>query len=314
MTSHKTLVLVSLGLALSLTVIGTLLLVFPSLRPEFRFLKKLSSAQIAQPSPQPVDTTPVAEFVLLGDTGSGAPAQFAVGQAIAKYCSQSQLCQAAFIAGDIIYEKGVTSVDDPQFKTKFEDPYQSLNFPFYIAFGNHDYAGCPSCYIEYSSKSTKWRMPSSYYTQKFGEQIHFFVIDTEQFGEEQRAWLKNELATSAAQYKVVVGHRPLETYEVTKVGEYWNGKKELKEIVCDQADLYVAGHAHIMEDIGQLDGCQVRQLVTGGGGAYVRQVSEKFTGEFAAAQNGFVVLSVFSDKLSFTFYNEQGEVLHQASL
>ena len=45
--------------------------------------------------------------------------------------------------GDNFYEDGVASVDDPQWKTKFEDVYdaKSLVVPIYASLGNHDRVG-----------------------------------------------------------------------------------------------------------------------------------------------------------------------------
>ena len=34
---------------------------------------------------------------------------------------------------------GTTSINDTQFKTKFEDPYYNIHKKFYLCLGNHDY-------------------------------------------------------------------------------------------------------------------------------------------------------------------------------
>ena len=45
--------------------------------------------------------------------------------------------------GDNFYSKGVKSVDDPQFKSKYEETFDSpsLQVPWYVCSGNHDYYG-----------------------------------------------------------------------------------------------------------------------------------------------------------------------------
>ena len=43
------------------------------------------------------------------------------------------------LLGDNFYEDGVASVDDPQWQTKFEDPYANIDLPFYAVLGNHDH-------------------------------------------------------------------------------------------------------------------------------------------------------------------------------
>ena len=52
-----------------------------------------------------------------------------------------------------MYDEGVTSEDDPQFQAKFEDtfPAASLQIPWYLVGGNHDYYGNIDAQIEYSS-------------------------------------------------------------------------------------------------------------------------------------------------------------------
>lgn len=262
------------------------------------------------PSPSPLITD---RFIMLADTGAASPAQFEVADTITKLCDEEQNCRAAFIAGDIIYEEGVTSVDDPQFKTKFEDVYQNSNLPFYIAYGNHDYLGCQECYLGYALKSSKWKMPARYYRQDFND-TSFWIIDTEQFDLEQQNWLKDELGQSAATWKVVVGHRPIATNEATKVKENWNGKAELKDIICTQASLYVAGHAHILEDLGSLEGCTAQQLVVGGGGAYVRETADYHPTLFDHAGNGFAHLTTTAEQLTITFVDAVGGKLFERTL
>jgi len=75
--------------------------------------------------------------------------------------------------GDNIYEYGVNSNDDAQFQSKFEKPYANLNFPFFMALGNHDQSGAipgsgvypkkGDFQVEYTRRSSKWMMPQRYY-------------------------------------------------------------------------------------------------------------------------------------------------------
>ena len=69
--------------------------------------------------------------------------------------------------GDNMYDTGVTSVDDPQFQSKFEEPFtaESLNIPWYVVGGNHDYYGSIDAQIQYSDKSYRWIFPDYYYSQ-----------------------------------------------------------------------------------------------------------------------------------------------------
>lgn len=56
--------------------------------------------------------TPTQTFIMVGDTGSGMPGQQQVADAIERFCQERQTCQSVFILGDVIYEKGVKTIDD----------------------------------------------------------------------------------------------------------------------------------------------------------------------------------------------------------
>ncbi len=282
--------------------------------------KTSDDASFSSPSPSPIPET---TYILVGDTGSGLPAQKQVATAIKEYCDHIQNCQAVLILGDVIYEEGVKNIDDPQFQTKFEQPYAEINLPFYIAFGNHDYAGCTQCYLDYSAKSQKWNMPASYYSVpellnaterppvKPLPEIEFFVIDTEKFDAVQQQWLHKTLQSSTKTWKVIVGHRPIESFEVSKYHEDWSGKTKLLEEVCHTADFYAAGHAHLLEDRGQLEGCSVKQLVAGGGGATIRKVVENNPDRFVHEGYGFLAVTVQGSTLHYQFVDDRGNVLEE---
>ena len=94
-------------------------------------------------------------FVAIGDAGEGNDAQYAVADVVERVCSE-QGCDFAIYLGDNFYDVGVDSVEDVQFIDKFELPYENLEFPFYVALGNHDYGGAghlidkPEPQVEYT--------------------------------------------------------------------------------------------------------------------------------------------------------------------
>jgi len=72
--------------------------------------------------------------------------------------------------GDNFYDRGVSGIDDPQFKEKFEDTFtgESLQVPWYVCAGNHDYYGGAKgiqAEMDYSNSSKRWNYPSLYYAQ-----------------------------------------------------------------------------------------------------------------------------------------------------
>lgn len=200
------------------------------------------------PPPAPVDETvvyPPAEtvvrFIAIGDSGTGKDGQYKVADAMQAVCEQRG-CEFAIGLGDNIYESGVDGVHDIQFDTKFEDPYKNINFPFYMALGNHDNSwiiggdGADNdkgeIQVEYhyrtDRKSEKWQMPARYY--QFGAPLNtevplveFFAMDTnpsasagdpsdeynkDDYSATQGKWLKDGFKASKAPWKIAFGHHP----------------------------------------------------------------------------------------------------------
>jgi len=281
---------------ITITIIGILLVV--SSLALGRFFRRRTTSYV---TPMPDNSVSVREtFAVLGDTGTGGEAQKQVGALVADYCN-TVACEGVFVAGDVIYERGVSRLDDEQFQTKFEVPYKEIRAPFYLAFGNHDYLGCVDCYYAYSNRSDKWHMPERYYQQEF-DTVLFYVIDTNNFDTTQQDWLTRRLAAADDRWKIVVGHHPLEAYDVVHAGEHWNGRDALKKIICNQADLYISGHSHLLMDVGVIDGCGVRQLISGAGGAHLYDVLTVVPVESHYTDYGFLFLDIKPNELRYGFH------------
>lgn len=162
-------------------------------------------------APSPESPEEGTRFILTGDTGTGGEAQERVAGVMEDVCADHG-CDFVIIAGDNIYETGVTSAHDPQFATKFEEPYKNLDVPFYLTPGNHDSAGGPTIAGEHlvldtgygawhesadhevaytyrddrstsllydgSQPSAKWTMPARWYTFTVDDDLaQFFSLD-----------------------------------------------------------------------------------------------------------------------------------------
>lgn len=130
---------------------------------------------------------PALTFLAVGDWGrDGAFGQTQVAERMGE---SGAAIGARFIVsvGDNFYEDGVTGVDDPIWRTSFEEVYTApaLQAPWYVALGNHDYHGDTQAQIDYSRKSPRWRLPHRWYSFKElapdGASIEFFVLDTSPF-------------------------------------------------------------------------------------------------------------------------------------
>ncbi len=302
------------GLVISAALIGSWLQLYDL--PAIWQLRNLKSQSSPTQNISTQDDHQKIENVILiiGDTGTGDQRQAAVATAIGSYCELNKNCEFGIIAGDVIYNDGVKSTDDPQFESKFARFYEPLQLPWYIALGNHDYRGCVDCYLKPTTAGSTWNHPSRYYAIAVSNNFRFLIIDTEQFNQQQQEWLSSELEKAQQQKIVVVGHRPIESFEHTKRGEDWSGRQQLKDLICNKAELYVAGHAHDMEDVGKLPDCSVRQVISGGGGAEPRVVDEVGV-PFGVSANGFLVLRLNQENKQITgeFFDTQSKLLHTFS-
>jgi hypothetical protein len=294
------------------------------------------SADAGLPDPEPA----IVRFVALGDGGTGDDAQKKVALAIKNVCA-ARGCDFALYLGDNMYETGVTSANDQQFKDKFEEPYADLDFPFYVALGNHDYGSNGSnlfpnnsqsaAQVEYTAHSAKWNLPNYYYTFRQGP-IAFFVLDTnsvvlpEQFplggfhtppapADEQQAWLDHELAASDAPWKIVFGHHPyLSNGEHGNAGDYGvpaeakgiRLKTLFEDSVCGKAQVFLSGHDHDREWLEPSCGTT---FIVSGAAAKVRDMpghgSQSRWSD--ATKHGFLWAEVSGDTMVGVFYDEDGQ-------
>src|SRR5476651_861268 len=123
-------------------------------------------------------------FLVFGDWGrNGEKDQMDVA---AQMAVAAKDMDAKFIisVGDNFYENGVASVDDPQWQTSFEKVYSapSLQVPWRVILGNHDYHANCDAQIAYAKTSPRWKMPARFYVQSekidAATMVDFFYLDT----------------------------------------------------------------------------------------------------------------------------------------
>ncbi|HEX3408150.1 MAG TPA: metallophosphoesterase, partial [Caulobacteraceae bacterium] len=200
-----------------------------------RALQGLGAASLAAPFAGAWAALPQAPltFLAVGDWGrDGAFHQADVAQRMGETAAA---VKARFVisVGDNFYEDGVQSAADPQWKTSFEDVYKapSLQVPWQVALGNHDYHGNAQAQLDYARTSPRWRLPARWRsfreTAPDGATVEVFVLDTSPFisdyyadgakkvkvaGQDtaaQLAWFEAALTRSSADWKLVVGHHPI---------------------------------------------------------------------------------------------------------
>ena len=271
-------------------------------------------------------------LLAMGDWGQVGPNQARVAATMEKHVrSAGRTFDAMLTAGDNFYVK-LTGVDDPRWRTMFEDLYNPnvLNFPFYVALGNHDYeeltpGGVRKWEIEMdyakANPDSRWKLPARWYRVEFpaGDDdplVTVLVIDTykTQVGEaawaEQLSWLKGELdRPRKSKWLVAIGHHPL--FSNGDHGDNGVVQRDLGSLFQESdLDLYICGHDHDLQHL-ELPKWKMSFLLVGGGGAATRPVRVDSRGPFSRAAYGFGDLSFAPDLMTAKLVGLGGVTLHQ---
>jgi hypothetical protein len=133
--------------------------------------------------PRRADST---RFAVLGDSGTGSPAQYAVAKQLAAAHAAHAL-QFVLMLGDNVY--GATG-DAPDYRRRFERPYRELlaaGVKFYAALGNHDNPN----QVRYPRFNMHGRRHYSFLSPNGA--VLFVALDTTDMAPEQLGWLRGEL-------------------------------------------------------------------------------------------------------------------------
>ncbi|NRA46427.1 MAG: metallophosphoesterase [Oligoflexales bacterium] len=255
----------------------------------------------------PANAQPSSDVVVLafGDGGTGDYQQMSVADSMKEVCGFED-CDFAVGLGDNIYENGVSSVNDRQFKTKFEDPYGSLELPFYMSLGNHDVRGNTQAQINYSELSKWWKMPGRYY-EKIVDGIQLIALDTNNFDSRQLQFVEDILDNTPAKWKIVFGHHPI--YSYGDHGTNDNLVEQLLPVLCEHENVvYMSGHEH---DLQVLDsGCGVPLFVSGAA-VKLRDVGTGRRTIWADSTYGYAIFRFSDENLKVKYYDEDSQLLYE---
>jgi len=174
-------------------------------------------------------------FFALGDWGKRCPVVKQLAAQMAT-CAQRMNPQLILALGDNFYPVGVKSVDDPQFRTVWQEIFlihKELRVPWKVCLGNHDYYGNPQAQIDFTNSPLNphglWQCEGQNYTFTAaladGGSVDFFALDTNGCQESVRYFhpdlqealkeyvheLDKKLQQSTATWKVVFAHHPIYT-------------------------------------------------------------------------------------------------------
>lgn len=273
-------------------------------------------------------------FLVMGDWGrNGENYQKNVAAGMGKAAHD---LGASFViaTGDNFYPYGVQSVQDYHWISSFESIYtaQSLHVRWFPVLGNHDYITNPDAQVEYSKVSSRWNMPSRYYSKSFraGEsEVLMIFLDTDPIEkqlrgaayddvkyvkggvEKQLQWMDSLLENSTASWKIVVGHHPLYTGGWRKDSKDIRNIRGLLEPYFEKhkVDIYIAGHEHHQEYIKP--GGHTHYIISGAASEARRvEVYPKY-GKFASQQQGFATFSLTAGKALIQFINYKDEIVNE---
>ena len=258
-------------------------------------------------------------IICIGDFGKTGEGQTSIANLI-KNLSREHDIKLILGLGDNIYPSGVSSINDPQFRDKFEVPYSKLpkGLKFYNVLGNHDHRGNTQAQIEYSERSNRWKMYNHWYhfTKTIGNtRVGFYAMDTNldelpfQMREKQQLEVIESLNKSKTDWNIVYGHHP---YRST--GQHGDSYGELKAlydniIATGKVNFILSGHDHDQQ-LFSIENTPV--LIVSGTGSETRSVPQIFrlNGdlEFHSESLGICLLKMGKDKTLVEFYDIYGVV------
>jgi len=252
-------------------------------------------------------------FLVIGDNGSGLAQQREVAWAMEGRCNAGGEYDGIFFLGDLIYPDGVESVDDPQWKSLYEDYYRSMpclsKLVAYPVLGNHDYHLRPAAWIERHKTTPMFHFPARSWAVDFGNVVTVVGVDSEV------PWFGGMDGLSAfgkqTAWRFVLGHHPLAS------ASFGGGRHKtagfvgnrVKDAICGNVHVYMSGHAHHLEHRPMID-CNIEHLISGAGGAGLQPADPKDPGtHFVGNRWGFIDLAVTIEKLDIRFFATNGDKL-----
>lgn len=216
------------------------------------------------------------KFCLVGDLGRVTEHQQEIADAL-----EAEECNRIFFLGDLVYPKGIKSVDDPELERRFLNYYLPLlnrnpELVINLVLGNHDHKEDPSAWKDVSNRYEGFFFPHYFYMVDYGGLCMValdtsFYYYTEMVAEafDQAKWLTQlDSKLKSCDVKIAFTHHPLkgDGYSGSKD---WNGssgplKAFLETYIIGKFDMHIAGHVHILADDGEDEG--TRLLISGTGG------------------------------------------------
>ena len=250
-------------------------------------------------------SSPPFRFVVLGDTGTGGSAQYAVAKTIESTWKRMSFPMCIMV-GDNLY--GSEAPKD--FVSKFERPYQALikgGVKFYASLGNHDDPALQKRYQPFNMGGER------YYSFRPAKGVRFFALDSNYMDRQQLDWLTKQLAESGSDWKILFFHHP-----IYSSGEKHGSNVELRSvleplIVKYGVDAVFTGHEHFYERLKPQKGVQYFIV---GSSAKLREgniAKTELTAKGFDQDNVFLVAEIVGDQMRFQTITRTGQVIDSGS-
>jgi len=238
--------------------------------------------------PTPDASTPLVRLAVLGDAGTRESMQRRVAAQIAAADRQGRPFDALLVTGDLVYEEG----DSDLTEESVVHPYATtFTVPEILpSLGNHDVES-----DEGDEIMERLGRPGAVYTQDVGP-VRVIVLDSNHVTSAQTAWLNRILdqPRPAGTWVIAVMHHP--AFSSGEHGSEDSVRRSWAPLFArHRANLVLSGHDHDYERTKPQNG--VTYIVTGGGGAELRDVGRSSFTAASAEKHHFVDLNVFADRI-----------------
>lgn len=250
--------------------------------------------------------------IVLGDSGSGNEAQLELAGVM-----EGMQADLVLHAGDVVYKRGA----ECHYDERFYGPYRELigSVPVYPVLGNHDVRtdnGQP--WLDAFAPPAGTSGTERYYSFDFGP-MHIAALDSELYygddaltTEAQKAWLRDDLASTDRPWKVVLIHRP----PYSSSPYHGPDQQILDDLVHifeeEGVDVVFTAHEHVYERLVPING--ITYFVTGGGGGNLREAGESELTAVTALRHHVLRVVVGPERMVIEAVGVDGEVFDRVEI
>jgi hypothetical protein len=275
-------------------------------------------------------------LLAMGDWGSGDKEQKTVAKALARYVDETGVQFNGLLSlGDNFYVT-LKDEEDYQFQSLFEDMFDArrINFPFYAAFGNHDYdKNKAKIEMAYAARhpDSRWKIPARWYRVDLPPEaplVTVLMLDSNKPHMSADDWLRQMdwMAEQLAQVQSLPGTSKRWTVACAHHPLFSNGAHGDNGVLQVhwgpifkkyKLDFYVCGHDHDLQQL-EMPGWPTSFVIAGGGGKRPTKMRRDLRGPFSKSINGFSHLLFTPDRATVQFVSggsggaaSQPTIVHQ---